>query len=339
VSVNALAGQPVGSPGCGPANDGNGTATCLLMSETSSGFALQAVSIYPPIGLSSSLQTLSTSLPLGTTLGNPACANAGGNAAVVICALVVNNQVNAIAFRPAFTLTTPKPFTQAALSSPLTPLAGLTGVTGNPSCVNVSSTAVACTIRQGQGLTGFALQFTAGTGNTGSIALTASIGLPPATFSSDPSCAAAATNTALNCGIVSGSNLLGITFDVPAHTAQTSYRSLGPAPGTETWTGKLGCSSFRTVGAQNPHLTGCAIISNAGNLYRITFDPQAGTQLGPHGPFAANVNSSPSCLELFTDMDEMYCGETLTGGTSVGSRLPVGLLNPAAAAAATSVLF
>jgi hypothetical protein len=309
------------------------------MSKASSGVALQGVSIYPPSNLSSPLQSLlPTNLPATTSIGNPGCANAGANA-VVICALVVNNQVNAIGFRPQNSLTG-----QPAISSALTPLASptlpvLTNVTGNPSCVTVSATTVTCTIRQQQTLVGFAVQFTPPqTGSVGSVAYTAALVLPTGTFSGDPSCAQAAVNTAVNCGIVSGAELLGIGFDVVGRSAPKSYLTLGTAPDGGTWNGGVGCSDFRTVGIQDRNLMGCALVSSTGNLFRVTFDAQTGTTLGPNGPFAPGINGIPSCLALAIDMDEMYCGETTTGGASVASRLPVGILGPATIATVLSIL-
>lgn len=74
-------------------------------------------------------------------------------------------------------------------------------------------------------------------------------------------------------------------------------------------------------------------------MFGITFDPRANVSRGVMGPFSANANSTPSCVPLAVDQDQISCGATTTNGVSWGTRLPAGLLSPAAFRAVVSGLF
>ena len=354
VSLNAPAGTPTGSPGCGPSNDSSAAASCLIISTTSTGLSFQAVKLYPPSGfvIPLSATTLISTQPAGTVVGKPSCANAGVNVpaapnvtlrSVVLCVMTVNGQIEAIAFEP-----------QAGISMPLQTVSGtLVNVIGNPSCASAAHpnpaglnpdpkfiTNVVCAVRQGQGLTGFAVQFNQ-SGTTGTIAYLGSVHLPAGAFAGDPGCAPIgaqpATSIAVNCAIVSGNTVLGIGFDPQAGTTTGNYQSLGSPPDGGTWNANLGCTSFRTAANQNANLTGCEVVSSTTNVFEVTFDPQTATARGPLGPFAAQVNGSQSCLELATDFDLMYCGQTSTAGAAEGLRLPVGILGPGATTSAVAL--
>jgi hypothetical protein len=327
--LGTAAGTLRGAPGC--ATTGDGTVGCLVVSESSSGYTFQGVALSPSANIESPLRSLDTQ-PATAAVGTPSCAGGGRNNGVVVCAIVISGQVYGIAFAA---LNNTVHTTLTALS--------LTNVTGNPGCALGPVTPAApappafigivCAVRQGAGLSGFSFAYDVAQTKVDGLQ---SVVLPAQTFSGDPSCAPVPNGGDFaTCAIVDGAALLGIEFN-PATQAMSGpqYQSLGSAP-DGTWTGAVGCAplnDFRnasvaaaTPNPQNNNLVGCAALSSNGNLYHVSFDPQASRTLGVDGPFAANFGSSISCLELNIDNDQLYCGGIGTSGTAFGARLPVGL--------------
>jgi hypothetical protein len=335
-TLGSPAGPLQGAPSCGPANDLTGTAACLFVSRGSTGFILQGGAFYPaPTVVAPALVQLDTK-PTAQAISNPSCASANSNGAVM-CAIVVDNQLYGIGFEP-----------RTGVNTRLTVLLpGTTGFTGNPNCSSPEGSLMAtCAIRQGGGLLGFVLQFNPPSGGVSASVTTAgSIQLGSGAFIGDPGCAIRGNGvTTLTCAIVSGKNLLGVVFDPMAQTVLVglqSPQSLGLPSDGGAWTGEVGCAGppdFRNGKSQNGNLISCAVVSNTSNVFAVTFDPVAGRNLGINGPFAANINSVPSCLPLAVDNDQINCGVTRADGTSAGLRIPVGLVPQSVATAAVSIL-
>jgi hypothetical protein len=328
------AGTLHGAPGCGPANNNTGTTVCLIVSNGGTGFIFQGAAFYPaPAVVPAVLVSLDTR-PAAQTISNPSCASANSNGAVV-CAVVVDNQLYGIGFQP---LTGVNTHLIALLS-------GTTGFTGNPNCTSPEGTlTVTCAIRRGGGLLGFAVQFNP-TGPT--LTTTGSIQVGNSSFVGDPACAIRGGGpTALICALVSGNSLVGIAFDPQTQGSATGLQSLGLPLDGGSWTGQVGCAQvpdFRNL--QNPNvanpngnLVSCAAVSSTSNVFAATFDPVTGSFFGINGPFAANINSVPSCVAPAVDKDEIACGATRRDGSSAAWRAPVGLLPQSVSAAVTSSL-
>jgi hypothetical protein len=356
VDVDSLAapgGTLVGAPGCGPENDGLGTAACLVVSKTTSGsFTLQGIAFYPPTDdagktTPSRLVTLATE-PADAVIGNPSCTTAGAVDAVV-CAITINGQLFGIGFEP-----------KNNINTALTPLLSGASVTGNPSCAsaeNDNAIPAVCAVREGNSLVGFALTFTPPP--TAAIAAEDAMPLGSMAFVGDPSCAipangqVGATSFVATCGIVSGATLFGLAFDpidaIPSSSPSshtTPFESLGSAPDAGSWTGNLGCSGISDFrfgtptnanqfpnASPNQNLIGCAILSSTNNVFEESFDPRLPVSRGVVGPFGRNANATLSCILLAIDRDNIYCGGTTTAGASAGYTLQVGILPPAAAPA------
>jgi len=330
-TLGTAAGTLLGAPGCGPANNNTGTTVCLIVSNGGAGLIFQGAAFYPaPAVVPPVLVSLDTR-PAAQTSSNPSCASANANGAVV-CAVVVDNQLYGIGFQPRTGVNTHL----------IGLLAGTTGFTGNPNCTSPEGTlTVTCAIRHGGGLLGFAVQFNP-TGPT--LTTTGSIQVGNSSLVGDPACAIrGAGPTALICAFVSGNNLLGISLD-PQMQAATGLQSLGLPLDGGSWTGQVGCAQvpdFRNL--QNPNvanpngnLVSCAAVSSTSNVFAATFDPVTGVVFGINGPFAANINSVPSCITLAVDRDEIACGATRRDGTSAAWRAPVGLLPQSVSAAVTA---
>jgi hypothetical protein len=244
------------------------------------------------------------------------------------------------------------------ISTPLTLLLGGANVIGNPSCAsaeNGNAIPSVCAVRQGNSLIGFALTFTP---PAAGIAAEDAIFLGSMIFGGDPSCAIPAngqvgtTSFVATCGIVSGTTLFGLTFDpidaIPAsspavHT--TAFQSLGVAPDSGMWTGRIGCSSIADFrlgvlvnnqfpnASPNQSLIGCAAISSIDNVFEVTFDPRLPVSRGVIGPFGGNANTNLSCIPLAVNRDNIYCGGTTTTSASAGYTVQVGILAQAVAPA------
>jgi hypothetical protein len=364
-SLAQPSGVPVGAPGCGPDINGLGTVTCLVVSETASGFALQGIAFYPPTDPQgtgttrpSGFVTIATE-PAGTHIGNPSCASANSGGAVV-CAIYINGQLYGVGLTPTINGPTPptraNPDTTTLTASPLTLLLSGAGVTGNPSCTAADTgnqpVPVDCAVKEGNSLVGFALTYTAA-----AVASKDAISLGSMTFDGDPSCAVPAngqvgtTSFVATCGIVSGTTLFALSFDpidaIPASSPSshtTAFQSLGKAPDTGSWTGSTSCTAIKDFrrgvnpnlklfpnASPNTNLISCAAISSTDNVFKVTFDPRLPVNRGVAGPFGGNANANLSCLALDIDPDNTYCGGTTTAGASVGYTLPVGVSSPGTA--------
>jgi hypothetical protein len=367
-SLAQPSGVPVGAPGCGPDLNGLGTTTCLVVSETTSGFALQGIAFYPPTDpqgtgttTPSGFVTIATELA-GTHIGNPSCASANSGGAVV-CTININGQLYGVGLTPTINgpqapqiPTRANPDTITLTASPLTLLLSGASVTGNPSCAAGDTgnqpVPVVCAVKEGNSLVGFALTYT-----TAAVASEDAISLGSMTFAGDPSCAIPAngqvgtTSFVATCGIVSGTTLFGLSFDpidaIPASSTSsrtTAFQSLGKAPDTGSWTGSIGCAAIKDLrrgvdpnlnhfpnASPNQNLISCAAISSTDNIFEVTFDPRLPVSRGVAGPFGGNANANLSCLPLDIDLDNTYCGGTTTTGASVGYTLPVGVSSPTTA--------
>jgi hypothetical protein len=324
------AGTPTGSPGCGPSNDGSGSVVCLVIAKTSSGFTLQGIAFSPPATATatSHLQTLGTEAATAT-IGNPSCVSAnakitetGGTFGAVVCALVMNGALYGVGFEPHTNTTTS-----------LVALSLGTAFTGNPSCTTtVPNTPGVCAVRQGNTLEGFTLLFNPPNGNTAaSLTIGNALSLGKTTVTGDPNCATpfngkGVDNTfTVTCAVVSGNALLGVSFD-PQDKTVSAFQTLGAPPDGGTWTGAPGCAATNDGRTQFQELVSCAVASSTTNLFEVSFDPRGPVSFGINGAFGTNAESSPSCLPLAIDADELYCGATVASGASGGFMLPVGIL-------------
>ncbi len=126
----------------------------------------------------------------------------------------------------------------------------------------------------------------------------------------------------------------------------TGFKPLGAASDSGVWNGQLGCARVNDADRvnngreDNVKLISCAVVSSTSNVFEITFDPQANPArtLGLNGPLPLHAGSAPSCLELATDKDKMYCGNTTTAGASVGLVFGIGLAQPSQVNAFRSIL-
>lgn len=320
------AATPTGAPGCGPANDGSGTVSCLVVTVNSGGYFLLGVAFYPPLNTKTMVKNTQAELQLGTgpiapataTVGNPSCT--GVSNGLVACAIVVNQQLYATAFDP-----------RTGASTALTSLP-LGNVVGSPGCTSV--TVVVCAVRQNGGLLGFSFQYNP---TTKVLGLVSSMLLAAQSFTGDPSCVAVADGQA-NCAILNGNSLLGVYFNTQTG-AVTGLQSLGAARDSGVWSAGPGCGKTNDGRANSKSLTTCAVVSSRSNVFYVTFDPRAHRKLGVSGPFSTGANGVPSCLPLAIDADQLNCGAIMTNGTASGIKLPVGLLSPPEIANALSVLF
>lgn len=347
ISLPTPAGTLSGAPSCATTADGTGTVGCLVVSQSSNGFTFQGIAFSASTNVASPLRTLDTQ-PAAAAVGNPSCANGRVTATVIatVCAIVINSQVYGIAFEAL----------KNTVHTTLLPLI-LTNVMGAPSCVmgpappqGATKHPVICAVRQGNGLLGFSFAYDSANTTVDAVTSAPTVPLPQGagTFSGDPSCALRGDG-AVSCAIVVGKVLMGIDLN-PATRAASAYYSLGSSP-DGSWAGSVACAPVNDFRAniidipnptnpnppdpntQNANLVGCTVPTSTGNLYHVSFDPQAARTLGVEGPFAANFSSSISCLELAIDVDEAYCGGIGTNGTALGVRLPVGLTPPAVQAA------
>jgi hypothetical protein len=208
-----------------------------------------------------------------------------------------------------------------------------TAFTGNPSCTTtVPNTPGVCAVRQGNTLEGFTLLFNPPNGNTAaSLTVGNALSLGKTTVTGDPSCATpfngkGVDNTfTVTCAVVSGNALLGVSFD-PQDKTVSAFQTLGAPPDGGTWTGAPGCAATNDGRTQFQELVSCAVASSTTNLFEVSFDPRGPVSFGINGAFGTNAESSPSCLPLAIDADELYCGATVASGASGGFMLPVGIL-------------
>lgn len=338
--LGSPAGTLVGAPSCAAAENGTGSATCLVVVKTGAAYEIQGVTFNPasnPV-IDSGLLNL-TSVPLTSTLSSPSCAPAtdvSNNGTVnfqIICVIVRDSQLYGIGFN--IDTTKPAPLT---LNTGLQLLPLGSGFAGNPSCTSASAVGV-CAVRNGNGAGLFGFAFDVSAGNTapvtvGSITTVQPLQLAGSAVSGDPSCASPAGGpaTRATCGVVNGAALLGISFD-PMTQTSTKFQSLGSAPDGGSWNGMIGCAPVddnnrKNHRKTNVNLMSCAVVSNTANLFEVTFDPQSSRALGLNGPYPVHANGAPSCLELAIDSDRLFCGYTTTTAAANASAFGTGLLQP-----------
>lgn len=333
------------APSCGPADDGTGSAVCMIMAVLSNETTdFYGISVYPPTSATPS-PTLSlfsepssgtnklTGTPVSALIGLPSCTAAGAainGHGVVLCVLTVNSELFAIAFEPF-----------SSTKTALTLLSSSTNYLGNPACAAAGFNTVAmCAIQQGSGLSGFAVSYSAAANSVSLVGSIKALGAASQAFTgslSGPSCAVpnnvATPNTGtgtypVTCTIVgSGAtpNLFGITFDT--QSVLTAYLALGTAPDAEAdlggWGNVISCSAPNVSGT-DPTVA-CAANNlfaspaSAAGLYAVKFDPRSGQKGALEGPFSQVPNGlNISCITLAIDANQITCGFT-TGNANTDS--------------------
>jgi hypothetical protein len=146
------------------------------------------------------------------------------------------------------------------------------------------------------------------------------------------SCGSPADNTGVAiCAVISGARsnaLLGVEFDPRGAGSHSGFMTIGGAsPDGSPWRTVSCANPNNATGTQNT--VSCAVVSQAHNVYAITFDPRTNTSSGIFGvnsttthitttPFATRVGASISCIRLNIDPNQITCGTTLSNGSAEG---------------------
>lgn len=331
--------QALSTPACGPANDGQGTVTCLTVVRNGPNppvWTVLGISLYPPTGFSATQQV--GTIPSNVLYYNPSCASVSTQAdGVVLCALLISGQVYSIALQPRTGVSTP-----LSPPAPVKSLPALTGLVGSPSCVSAAPPTAICVVITDRGTKGgdtdglvaFTLQYNRATPNSpASVTYINSIAFPPIAYLSSVNCgvvgnSANTTGVTVTCAFYSylDGNLRGTTFNLQAGTVTPTYQILGFPPDGGGWlTGGNGnaCTSVNNGSATPSNLVTCAFLSDTSNIFQVSFDPRIGESEGFIGPLVTNMSNHPSCLELAIDVGQMYCGEIDNNGLANGLSLPV----------------
>lgn len=317
---------------------------------------LQGVAFYPPGGTNSGLRSLGV---FSGTTSAPGCAMTKLGNGQEICAIVANGQMEGIAFNPAST-TTAMTTTAGPNSTGFVSLPFGSNFTGAPSCtignkggtINNGNTVAICAAVQNGELVGFAFDPRSGFNSTST-----PMPLISGPFSGNPSCAtsqnnaatgAAGTSPQVICSIIVGSGssstLQAIAFD-PIGGTKTAPQNFGSGPSGSTWTGGIGCSfnndhspntniTFQTLTHSNEVVCAAVARESTGDVvFGISLDPRAipASRTGftsvtlPSNALGGTL-SSPSCLSLFVDTDQISCGAAFASSASsaeIGFTVPL----------------
>jgi hypothetical protein len=331
MSLSIETADTFGAPGCGPADDQKGVAVCVVMTSkgvaigadaprTAETLTLSGVAFYPPSATKSAVVALgSVTTIVGTQTAsfssNPSCVSTQDNAQGT-CAVIINGKVESVSFDP-----------RTSTSSGLVLQPFGTGFSNEISCtdelvqLNAENAGWAlCTVRNGTTLEGIAFNIAKGTAD--SISITLGTVAPPANSSVVASSCTAprdTTNVAI-CGVISGTELMGYAFD-PRTNTMVGPKVLGPAPDTGIWAPEVGCAFSNDVNFLG-NVT-CAAVSSSGKVYAVEFDPRVAGTPTIRGPFLSGATSSPSCVTLNIDTNQITCATTNSGGSAVGFDVPI----------------
>lgn len=322
----SFAGQTPSAPSCGPANDGSGSAVCMVTTRSTDGSAnFFGVSFYPPTSAAPSPTLSLFSTVAGATVSQPACTSAGAainGHGVALCVLTTNGELVAIAFEP-FSGTKTAVF---LLSNPA-------NFVGNPSCSSGGfNTTSMCAIQQGSGLSGFAVGYNPTANTVGLSAPITPLGSPSQPLADSAhslSCAVPGNDPAppidiatypVTCAILGQAPqstpflkpLLGITFDLT--TTNTGYMPLGSSSGAS-----VSCTAPNVAGSSEVACVALNLITTTSGLYAIKFDPRTKQQSPIEGPFPVSNGIDISCITLAIDANQITCGVTTTSGRTLGT--------------------
>ncbi|HLJ86804.1 MAG TPA: hypothetical protein VKZ53_08265 [Candidatus Angelobacter sp.] len=316
----------LGQVSCGSANDGSGSAICgvqTTITNASTGqqsSELYGVMFYPPANSATSIAPIANLNAFSSAARftvAPSCVSGTfsakfpppANQVEAICAVVAQIPGNrgaellAVAFNPTASAGVNSGFV-SELSA-----ASFSGV-GCTTIGNVAQdqqrTVAACAVNQAGSLRVLAFD--------PRNHFTSPVVTIPGNFIGSPACAAPSDNSnAILCIAVNGTELEGIAVN-PFTGTLLATQNLGTSP-AGSWTGQVSCSLPNETNNANSNTALCISVTNADEIFTFNFDPRTGVRAS--GVLNGAQMTTPSCLALAIDKNQMSCG-TSSNGTAFG---------------------